>query len=73
MRSIVAGIVDRHGNLNRMVITHPENLRHHVNKGESVVLVPRLKVQEPVSNDEAYELIARLEKLVKARRARLVL
>lgn len=70
--SLVAGIVDKHGNFNRMVITHPGNLRFHINKGEQAVILPD-RVQEPVPNEEAYGLIQRLEVLVKARRARLVL
>lgn len=70
--SLVAGIVNKHGNLDRIVITYPGNLRFHINKGERAVILPGL-VQEPVSNDQAYELMQRLEELVKARRARLVL
>lgn len=70
--SIVAAIIDKHGNMNRMVITHPNNLRYHINKGERSVTLPK-RVQEPVSDHEAYCLVQRLEELVKARRARLVL
>lgn len=70
--SLVAGIVDKHGNLNRVVITLPGNLRFHVNKGEHTVILPG-RVQEPVPNEKAFRLIQRLEDLVKARRARLIL
>lgn len=70
--SLVAGIVDKHGNLNRVVITYPGNLRFHINKGEHAVILPG-RVQEPVPNEKAYGLIQRVEELVKARRTRLVL
>lgn len=70
--SLVAGIVDKHGNFNRMVITHPAHLRFHVNKGERAYTLPN-KVQEPVSDNEAYDLIKKLEDHIKARRARLIL
>jgi hypothetical protein len=71
--SIVAGIVDKHGNFNRMVITHPAHLRFHVQKGERSYTLPKTKVQEPVDNDHAYNLIERLQDYIKQRRARLVL
>jgi hypothetical protein len=72
-KSIVAGIVDRHGNFNRMVITHPGSLRFHINKGEKAYKLPNTKVQEPVENEQAYGLIQRLEEYIKARQARLIL
>lgn len=72
MRSIVAGIIDRDGNLNRMVVTHPGSLRFHVHPGESYVTL-RSRVKEPVSDNEAYGLIQRLEELIKARKTRRVL
>jgi hypothetical protein len=70
--SIVAGIVDKDGNLTRLVVTYPGGLRYHIGKGESVVVLPGL-VQEPISNDQAHGLIQRLEKRIKARRTSLVL
>lgn len=72
-RSIVAGILDKEGNLNRMVVTYPEGLHFHVSieRGETSVTLPGL-VQEPISDKSAYKLIARLEKRIKTRKARLV-
>lgn len=72
LKSIVAGIVDKHGHFNRMVITHPANLRFHINKGERSYVLPD-KVQEPVSNENAYSLIDRLKEHIKAQRVRIVL
>jgi hypothetical protein len=72
-KSIVAGIVDRYGHFNRMVITHPALLHLHVSKGERSYVLPNTKVQEPVTEGQAYSLIAILEAYVKKQQARLTL
>jgi hypothetical protein len=63
MLSAVAGIVDRKGGL-RVVVTQRWRLRHHVNKGERLFVVPGYEVQEPVPWDDIPPLIERVQKHV---------
>jgi hypothetical protein len=52
VKSVVAGIVNKDGGL-RVVVTKAWRLRHHVQKGERLYIVPGLKVKEPVPFGQA--------------------
>jgi hypothetical protein len=64
-KSAVAGVVDRKGGM-RVVVTQPWRMRHHVEDGERLFVVPKLRVQEPVPWDEIPIVIAKAEKHVRA-------
>jgi hypothetical protein len=61
--SSVAGIVDRKGGL-RVVVTQRWRMRHHVNKGERLFVVPGLEISEPVPWDDIPPLIETVQKHV---------
>lgn len=63
MLSAVAGVLNRKGGL-RVVVTQRWRMRHHVNKGERLFVVPDYMVQEPVPWDDIPQVIERTRKHV---------
>lgn len=59
--SVVAGIVDKNGGL-RVVVTQPWLMHHHVSEGERAIVVPRVRVKEPVAWDKIPDVIEIVKK-----------
>lgn len=55
-KSSVAAILDRYGCV-RTVVTHNDALRHHTRCDEICVVVPHLRVQEPIDWNTVPELV----------------
>jgi len=58
--SVIVGILDTYGGL-RVVVTHRRELHHHVKQDELAIVVPRLRVHEPIAWDDIPVVIARAE------------
>jgi hypothetical protein len=58
--SILAGIIDTYGSI-RFVVTHRDQLKHHVRFDEVAVVVPKLKVHEPIAWGDIPYVIRRIE------------
>jgi hypothetical protein len=58
--SAVAGILDREGYF-RVVVTQRWRMRHHVQKGELLFVVPDFLIEEPVAWNYIPVLIRRVE------------
>ena len=63
-KSAVAGIIDGDGNF-RVVVTERWRMRHHVGKDERLFVVPKLRVQEPVSLGNVPALIELVQKHIE--------
>jgi hypothetical protein len=63
--SICAGIIDTYGGI-RFLVTHRRQLEHHVRADEVVIVVPRLKVHEPIAWGDVPLVIERIESEVDA-------
>ena len=61
--SDVAAIVNKQGRW-RVVVAPAKTFRHHIGRGERLIQVPGLQVQEPVPPQEIAPLIARVQKYV---------
>jgi len=64
MLSAVAGIVNRAGVLLRVVVAKRSSFRHHASTVEKIVVVPKMRVQEPVPWHEIPALINKVERHV---------
>jgi len=58
--SIVAGVLDTYGGM-RVVVTHRKSLRHHVRQDELAIVVPRLRVHEPIAWGDIPIVVKRVE------------
>lgn len=65
--SSVGGVIDANGYLCRVVVTERERMHLHVVPGERLIVVPGLKIREPVSWREIPEVIQKVEAHIKAR------
>jgi len=65
--SSVGGIVGPDGCVRRVVVTELWRMRHHVQQGERLVIVPGLLVEEPVPWNEIASVIQQVEGYVRAR------
>lgn len=61
--SVLAGILDTYGGL-RFVVTRRRWLKHHVRHDELLVVVPNLKVHEPIYWHDMPGVVARIEREV---------
>jgi hypothetical protein len=66
MKSVVAGVVGRNGEL-RVVICPKRNIAYHLGEDEVLYVLPGLRVQEPVSIGETAALVAQVTDYVKER------
>ena len=62
--SAVAGIVGSNGDF-RVVVTQRWRMKYHVKKGERLFVLPDCKVQEPVSVEDAWPLINRVQEHIR--------
>ncbi len=58
--SVLAGIIDTYGSV-RFVVTQRTNLKHHVRHDEVLIVVPDLKVHEPIAWNDIPGAIRRIE------------
>lgn len=62
--SVLAGILDTYGGL-RFIVAHRRSLRSHMRHDETCIVVPRLKVHEPIAWGEIPIVVARIEHTVR--------
>lgn len=62
--SVLAGIIDTYGGI-RYVIEHRSGLRHHKRHDELLVVVPRLKVHEPIAWNDIPIVVERIALTVR--------
>lgn len=62
--SVLAGILDTWGGL-RFVVTHRNLVYKHARHDETVVVVPRLKVHEPIAWGDIPFVVARIEHTIR--------
>ena len=67
--SVLAGIIDTYGGI-RFVVTQRRNLKAHVRADEVLIIVPKLKVHEPIAWGDIPMVIGRIEWEVTAWLAR---
>lgn len=58
--SVIAAILDTYGGV-RFVVTHRKSLPNHVAHDELAIIVPRLRVHEPIAWNDIPIVIARAE------------
>ena len=68
--SVIVGIIDTYGGM-RVVVTHRRDVRHHVRHDELAIIVPRLRVHEPIAWNDIPIVVKRceieIEKWIKQR------
>jgi hypothetical protein len=58
--SVLVGILDTYGGM-RVVVTHRKSVRHHVRHDELAIVVPRLRVHEPIAWGDIPSVVRRVE------------
>jgi len=58
--SVIVGVLDTYGGL-RVVVTHRKSVRHHVKADELGIVVPHLRVHEPIAWGDIPTVIQRAE------------
>jgi hypothetical protein len=58
--SILAGVIDTYGGM-RVIVTHRKMLKHHVRSDELAIVVPGLRVHEPIAWGDIPVVVRRVE------------